>query len=103
MIFPTIVTWVYFQWLKDSESAWQQTAYGLGKILQFGFPVVFVWLFHRERIWRTQADRKRRQPANLVAGIAPSGQLNPVRDRFWLGGRSRNVGDFFHDDSRRRW
>jgi membrane protease YdiL (CAAX protease family) len=53
MTFPTIVTLVYFQWLRQSESSLQQIAFGTGKILQFGFPVVFVYLFHREKLQRT--------------------------------------------------
>lgn len=55
MIFPTIVTLIYFQWLRHSESSLQQLAFGTGKVLQFGFPVVFVYLFHCEKLqltWR---------------------------------------------------
>lgn len=52
MIFPTIVTLVYFQWLKDSDSSLQQIAFGIGKTIQFGFPALWVWLWHRERIRR---------------------------------------------------
>lgn len=47
VFFPTLVTLVYFQWLKDSGSSYQQIAYGAGKVLQFGFPVVWVWLWYR--------------------------------------------------------
>ena len=55
MVFPTIVTLVYFQWLRHSESSLQQIAFGVGKVLQFGFPVIFVYYFHREKLeltWR---------------------------------------------------
>ena len=41
---PTLVTWLYFVALADAPSAVQQGAYGVGKIVQFGLPVVWVWL-----------------------------------------------------------
>jgi CAAX protease family protein len=40
---PTLVTWVYFVALADVPSAVQQGAYGLGKIVQFALPVIWVW------------------------------------------------------------
>ena len=49
MILPTIVTWVYFVVLKSASPTLQQVAYSIGKTIQFAFPVVFVWLFYRER------------------------------------------------------
>lgn len=54
--FPTLVTLIYFQWLKDSESSLQQTAMGIGKVLQFGFPVVWVWMRHRHKIFRQSSN-----------------------------------------------
>jgi hypothetical protein len=55
--FPTLLTWVYFILLADQTPALQQSAYSIGKIIQFGFPVVWVWLICRERPrppqWRT--------------------------------------------------
>ena len=50
MIVPTVITLIYFQWLHGSESSLQQLAYGIGKVIQFVFPVIYVWLFHRDRI-----------------------------------------------------
>ena len=52
-VFPTMVTLVYFQWLKDTEPWVQQFAMGCGKIIQFTFPVTWVWLRHRDKLkWR---------------------------------------------------
>jgi hypothetical protein len=72
MVFPTIVTFVYFQWLKDSDSSFQQIAFAIGKSLQFVFPVAWIWLWHRSKLTRvasnvptagsTDAERSR-QPA----------------------------------------
>lgn len=59
MLFPTIVTLVYFQWLKDSGASFQQIAYGIGKVLQFGFPVVWVLIWYRQKLkWSGQRDPK---------------------------------------------
>lgn len=50
ILLPTIVTWIYFVALKDSPASVQQTAYGIGKTIQFALPVVWVWLFCRETL-----------------------------------------------------
>lgn len=48
--FPTLVTLVYFEWLEKANSQNQQMAFAIGKIIQFGFPLVWVWLWHRNRL-----------------------------------------------------
>lgn len=53
LVFPTIVTLAYFVWFADQADA-LKVAYGVGKVVQFGFPVLFVWFYARERIgWPT--------------------------------------------------
>ena len=47
---PTVVTLVYFVLLAKAPAALQQAAYAIGKTIQFTFPVVFIWLFHRKRL-----------------------------------------------------
>ncbi|MFN0019983.1 MAG: CPBP family intramembrane glutamic endopeptidase [Pirellulaceae bacterium] len=47
LIFPTLLTWVYFIALADSEPWMQKGAYGIGKVIQFAFPLAFV-LIRRE-------------------------------------------------------
>ncbi len=49
IVFPTIVTLAYFVLLADQPAPIQQAAYGIGKIIQFGFPAVWVFLILRER------------------------------------------------------
>lgn len=44
LVFPTLVTWVYFVALAESAPILQQMAYGIGKVLQFSLPAVAVWL-----------------------------------------------------------
>jgi membrane protease YdiL (CAAX protease family) len=51
LLFPTVVTIVYFVLLAGSPPAWQQGAYGVGKFVQFGFPVFWVALVQRRAIW----------------------------------------------------
>jgi membrane protease YdiL (CAAX protease family) len=50
IVLPTIVTWIYFVSLKDSSATVQQSAYGIGKTIQFALPVVWVWLFCQEKL-----------------------------------------------------
>lgn len=50
IFFPALVTWVYFIALAKSEPSVQQVAYGLGKAIQFAFPVVWVVLVQRRRL-----------------------------------------------------
>jgi uncharacterized protein len=50
IVFPTIVTWVYFVLLAKSPAAWQQAAYGIGKVVQFGLPVAWFVLVRRQTL-----------------------------------------------------
>ena len=69
LVYPTLLTWVYFTCL-DGQAPWlQQAAYGIGKTLQFVLPVVWVWRVRGER---------------LVAAL-PS-RANPSRAPSWRAG-----------------
>lgn len=48
IFFPTLVTAVYFLWLEGTS--WVPLAYGIGKCIQFVFPIIFVWLYYREKL-----------------------------------------------------
>jgi membrane protease YdiL (CAAX protease family) len=55
LLFPSLLTWCYFIALADSPTAVQQGIYAAGKLLQFGFPVIFVVLIAHEPLrfrWR---------------------------------------------------
>ena len=52
IIFPSLVTFVYFKLLSDHPPSTQQFAYGVGKFIQFAFPVFWVWLYFRYRFGR---------------------------------------------------
>jgi membrane protease YdiL (CAAX protease family) len=49
LVLPTIVTWLYFVALDGQPAAVQQGAYAAGKTIQFGLPIVWVFLVLRER------------------------------------------------------
>ena len=73
IVFPSAVTYVYFNLLADSAPALQQSAYGIGKTLQFGLPVVWVWLFYRHRLSfkreiREGSDQAATKPS-IILGI----------------------------------
>lgn len=42
LLYPTALTWGYFVALSDLPTSLQQAVYGIGKVFQFSFPVVFV-------------------------------------------------------------
>lgn len=56
------MTLVYFVVLKDHRASWQLAAGGIGKVLQFGFPVLYVWFILRQ---------PPRLPGRPWAGIRP--------------------------------
>ncbi len=66
--FPSLVTWIYFIALARSSPELQQTAYGLGKALQFAFPVVWVVGIQRCRL-RLLRPRLAGVPEGLAFGL----------------------------------
>jgi len=53
LLLPTVVTVVYFVLLANEPAAWQQGAYLIGKVVQFGFPLAWVLAVRGRRIgWR---------------------------------------------------
>lgn len=65
LVFPTLVTVVYFVLLANRPAASQQAAFAIGKVLQFGFPLVWVGLVQR-RGWALRRPRLR----ELIEGLA---------------------------------
>jgi membrane protease YdiL (CAAX protease family) len=50
LAFPSLLTWVYFVFLPRSAPGLQQPAYGIGKTIQFVFPLVWVLAVQRRRL-----------------------------------------------------
>lgn len=72
-IFPTVITIVYFQVL-DGTAPWlQQSAYAVGKLLQFGFPVAWIYYFYRGHLkrgdQRPEEERPTETPRDLMFGV----------------------------------
>ncbi len=69
LVLPTLVTLLYFVWAERFAPAVQQGSYALGKIVQFGFPLVWVCLVckRRPKIWPWTA---RGIGEGLVFGLA---------------------------------
>jgi membrane protease YdiL (CAAX protease family) len=47
IVYPSLLTWVYFVLLQDNQASVQQTAYAIGKIAQFVLPIGLVWFCDR--------------------------------------------------------
>src|SRR4051812_43642350 len=67
LLYPAAMTWVYFVVMHHEgagDNPGLRAAYGVGKLVQFLFPVVYVGVFERERL------RPRRPTAGgLLAGV----------------------------------
>ncbi len=54
ILFPTLVTWLYFVALASAPAAIQQTAYAVGKTIQFALPAFWIYWVCRQRFeWLT--------------------------------------------------
>jgi membrane protease YdiL (CAAX protease family) len=69
LVFPTLLTWIYFVALADTPSGTQQVIYSLGKMLQFGLPLLwFAKTIGRLPRWRAPRARDLGQGL-LIGGI----------------------------------
>ncbi len=50
VLFPSLLTLTYFVLLSGFSAGIQQAVYGIGKCLQFGFPVAWIWLVLHARL-----------------------------------------------------
>lgn len=98
LAYPTALTYVYFVYLMQAPQMVQHIAYGGGKILQFGFPLFWVYAIERQE-WQLHRPRTE---GMLAAGgfgllvalsmwalyyfwLAPAGMMDvaagPIRDK----------------------
>ena len=82
--FPTLVTLVYFEWLEDANAQFQQIAFAIGKIIQFGFPLVWVWLWYRNRL-RTFSPFAKDTPE----------KIDTPSDHHWASKHANGIGVVF--------
>jgi uncharacterized protein len=64
LVFPSVLTWVYFVALRQSPAGLQQTAYAVGKTIQFVLPVSWVLAVQRRR-----PGRLRLSASGLAEGL----------------------------------
>ena len=82
LLFPTLVTLLYFVALASAAPAIQQTAYALGKCIQFGLPACWVFAAGR-RLSRPTRPTRSGLAMNLIFGAAVVGLAMGLY-RFWL-------------------
>jgi len=67
---PTVVTWLYFIALNGAPAIQQQSAYSIGKTIQFVLPVVWVFGFQRRRVGASREGiRLLPSPPYAIAGV----------------------------------
>jgi membrane protease YdiL (CAAX protease family) len=64
LVYPTLLTWLYFIVLARTPAAVQQTAYTIGKVIQFGFPAVWAWRYRSSAF-----GRRKWSTAGVLAGV----------------------------------
>lgn len=67
-LFPSLAAWLYFVEMTGCSTVLQQTAYTAGKVVQFGFPLVWIFMVRRQRGTGCQPVAER-QVGNLPHGI----------------------------------
>ena len=82
LVFPFILTLVYFVILANAPPAIQQAAYSIGKVIQFALPILWVGLVCRERVWLRSINRRGLVEGTLF-GIAVFAAMLAVYF-FWL-------------------
>lgn len=94
---PTVVTWLYFVALADHPASVQRTAYSIGKVLQFGFPIVWVVLVVRPA-WRQPTFTWRGVGLGVAFGAAIGGLMLALY-HLWLvpTGFFDDAGDAIRD------
>jgi membrane protease YdiL (CAAX protease family) len=70
IVFPSLVTWVYFVAMADEDSVLQQASYLVGKCLQFGMPVLWVWKMAPRKARTSQVSRGDLLLGVLFGGLA---------------------------------
>lgn len=76
LVLPTLVTWVYFLALDGAQREYQQAAFVIGKSIQFGLPLVALWLLGG-RAW-PKAIHARGLIAGGLFGLAVGGAMVAV-------------------------
>ncbi len=69
MLFPTVLTFVYFVFFSDSSGIFQRLAFGIGKPLQFVIPIFWIGVIRRDR-WLVRPFNRRGVLEGTLFGLA---------------------------------
>ena len=83
MLFPAVLTFLYFVVLADSPGVFQRSAYGVGKALQFALPILWIGVALRER-WLIRPFNRRGILEGTLFGLAVFTAMLGIY-AFWLG------------------
>lgn len=83
--YPTLLTLTYFLWLSSSSSTIQQTVYAIGKLIQFGFPVVYVGLSAGSNFLSRENVISRKSPDSALTPHSKSRLNDTPKTTLWLG------------------
>lgn len=89
MVFPSLLTYVYFVHLAGTPSGTQQTAYAVGKVLQFALPVFWIGIVYRER-WLMRRPRQIGSEGILFGAVVFLAMF--LLYAFWLSGSNGVLG-----------
>lgn len=84
MIYPALLTWIYFLVLAESPASRQQLAYTIGKVVQFVFPILWVKAVRKESLSSLFA----RSTKGIFEGILFGVMVTPAMVlgySYWLG------------------
>jgi hypothetical protein len=74
LVYPTVLTWVYFSLLKQARPGVQQSVYSVGKVIQFGLPAFWALAVERRRFVRAR-PRLSTVIGGLASGLAIAGLI----------------------------
>ncbi len=92
LVFPTLLTVVYFVWMSTAATQLQQVSFAIGKGVQFAFPLAWLMLFERQKVKFRWPNLREVGEGAILGGVIvaamlvfyvwwlePSGQFDPAK------------------------
>jgi len=97
MVFPSLLTWLYFVALKGDPATVQQTVYTIGKTMQFALPAFWVFVVHRRATAWKRPGRAGLAEGLLFGAVAAAvilgGYYAWLRPAGWLAASGAAIGE----------